>query len=137
MVAELSPTERREVVENLQFLRQLDYQAEDVLTVIAEREPRDVVDFLCLRLYEPNEYAQALAEKEGAEYEELHFQLNKLQDPLSNVPKLMVQKTRKRYHKDSSLFEFRGAKLFQVIFPQFSETFQGALVKLVREGGDV
>lgn len=136
MVAELSPTERREVLENLQLLPQIDYQAEDVLAVIAEREPRDVVEFLCARLYEPDEHAQALAEKEGVEYEELPFQLHKLQDPLSNDPKMVVQKVLDCYRKDSSLFEFRGAKLLQIIFPQFSETFQGALVRLVREGGD-
>ena len=136
IVAELSPKERHEVLKNLRLLPQIDYQAEDVLAVIAEREPRDVVDLLCARLYEPDERAPALAEKEGVEYEELPFQFHRLQDPLSSDPKMVVQKVLDCYRKDSSLFEFRGAKLLQVIFPQFSETFQGALVRLVREGGD-
>ena len=70
------------------------------------------------------------------EYEELPFQFHKLQDPLSNDPKMVVQMVLDCYRKDSSLFEFRGAKLLQVIFPQFSEAFQSALVQLIREGGD-
>ncbi|RJG13538.1 hypothetical protein D3879_09940 [Pseudomonas cavernicola] len=136
IVAELSPEERREVLKNLHFLPQIDYQAEDVLAVIAEREPLDVVEFLCARLYEPDEYAAALAEKEGLEYEELPFQFHTLQDPLSRAPQVVAQKVLDCYRKDSSLFEFRGAKLLQAIFPQFSETYQGALVRLIREGGD-
>lgn len=136
MVAALSTMECREVLKNLRLLPQIDYQAEDVLAVIAEREPRDVVDFLCARIYEPAEHARALAEKEGVEYEELPFQFHTLQVPLSSDPRMVVQKVLDCYRKDSSLFEFRGAKLLQIIFPQFSETFQGALVRLVREGGD-
>lgn len=136
MIAEFSPKERSEVLKNLQLLPQIDYQAEEVLSVIAEREPRDVVEFLCARLYEPDEHATALAEREGVAHEELPFQFHTLQDPLSSDPKMVVQKVLDCYRKDSSLFEFRGAKLLQVIFPQFSETFQEALVRLVREGGD-
>ena len=136
MVAELSPEERREVLKNMRLLPQIDYQAEDVLAVIAEREPRDVVDFLCSRIYETDKHATALAEKVGVEYEELPFQFHTLQDSLSSDPKMVVQKALDCYRKDSSLFEFRGAKLLQVIFPQFPEAFQGVLVRLVREGGD-
>lgn len=136
MVAELSPKERSEVLKNLRLLPQIDYRAEDVLAVIAEREPRDVVEFLCARLYEPDEHSSALAIKEGVEYEEIPFQFHKLQDALAGDPKMVVQKVFDCYRKDSLLFEFRGAKLLQVIFPQFPQSFQGALVRLVREGGD-
>lgn len=136
LVAELSPKERSEVLQNLRLLPQIDYQAEELLAMIAEREPRDVVEFLCARLYEPDEHATVLADRDGVEYEELPFQFHTLQDSLSSDPKMVVQKVLDCYHKDSSLFEFRGAKLLQAIFPQFSEAFQGALVRLVREGGD-
>jgi len=136
MVAEFSPKERHEVLRNLRLLPQIDYQAEDVLAVIAEREPRDVVDFLCSRLYEHDEHAPAMNEKEEVEYEELPFQFHTLQDSLSSDPKMVVQKVFDCYRKNSSLFEFRGAKLIQIIFPQLSEALQGVLVRFVREGGD-
>lgn len=136
MIAALTPMERSQVLENLRFLAEIDYEAEGVLAAIAEREPREVVDFLCARLYEPARHAKALAGKEWGEYEELPFQFHTLQDPLSSDPKMVVQKVLDCYRKDSSLFELRGAKLLQVIFPQFSEPFQEALVRLVQEGGD-
>ena len=136
MVSVLSPAERREVLKNMCLLPQIDYQAEDLLAVIAEHEPPDVVDFLCSRLYEPDKNATSMAEKKGVEYEELPFQFHTLHAPLSRDPKMVVQKALNCYRKDSSLFEFRGAKLLQVIFPQFPEAFQEVLARLVREGGD-
>ncbi|WP_296903394.1 hypothetical protein [Polaromonas sp.] len=137
MVAEFSPEERRVVLRNLSLLPQIDYQAEDVLAAIAEREPRVVVEFLCDRLYEPAQHVAAFAEKAGGEYEELPYQFHTLQDSLSSDPKMVIEKVLDCYAEDASLFEFRGAKLLQAIFPQFSEGFQAELVRLVREGRDI
>lgn len=136
MVAKLSPDEQRAVLKNLRFLPQIDYEAEDVLAVIAEREPGDVVDFLCERLYGSKDEAAIIAKREVSEYEELPFQLHTLNEPLSAEPDLVVHKVLERYRKDSSLFVFRGAKLLQIIFPEFPEAFRNVLVRLIREGGD-
>lgn len=136
MIAKLSPEEQRDVLKNLRFLAQIDYEAEAVLAVIAGREPGDVVEFLCARLYEPKEEAAAAAEREGNEYEEIPFHFNSVQEPLSAAPDLVVQKVLERYRKDSSLFVFKGAKLLQIIFPEFQESYQRVLMRLVREGGD-
>lgn len=136
MVSEFSPDERREVLKNLRLLPQIDYQAEDVLAAIAEREPSLVVEYLCDRLYDPNADVAKVAEKAGYDYEELPYQFHTLQDSLSRDPKAVVTEVLDRYSADDSLFEFRGAKLLQAIFPQFSEQFQAELVHLVRDGGE-
>ncbi|MFT3718641.1 hypothetical protein [Pseudorhodoferax sp.] len=136
MVGEFSPDERREVLKNLRLLPQIDYQAEDVLAAIAEREPSLVVEYLCDRLYDPNVAVAAVAEKAGYDYEELPYQFHTLQDSLSRDPKAVVAEVLDRYSADDSLFEFRGAKLLQAIFPQFSEGFQAELVRLIRDGGE-
>lgn len=136
MVGEFSPDERREVLKNLRLLQQIDYQAEDVLAAIAEREPDLVVEYLCDRLYEPNAVVAAVAEKAGCDYEEVPYQFHALQDSLSRDPKAVVAEVLDRYYADDSLFEFRGAKLLQAIFPQFSEDFQAELVRLVRDGSE-
>lgn len=136
MVAEFLSDERREVLKNLRLLPQIDYQAEDVLAAIAEREPLLVVKFLCDRLYEPDERVAAVAEKAGGDYEELPYQFHTLQDSLSKDPEMVVAEVLDRYFVDDTLFEFRGAKLLQAIFPQFSESLQAELVRLVREGSD-
>lgn len=136
MVGEFSPDERREVLKNLRLLPQIDYQAEDVLAAIAGREPSLVVEYLCDRLYDPNAAVAAVAEKAGYDYEELPYQFHTLQDILSKDPKAVVTEVLDRYSADGSLFEFRGAKLLQAIFPEFSEDFQAELIRLVRDGSE-
>ncbi len=137
MVGGFSPDERREVLKNLRLLPQIDYQAEDVLAAIAAREPGLVVEYLCNRLYDPNAAVAAVAEKAGYGYEELPYQFHALQDSLSKDPRAVVAAVLDRYSTDDSLFEFRGAKLLQAIFPEFSEDFQAELVRLVRDGGEI
>lgn len=137
MISDLSSSERKQVLNNLTLLRRIDYQAENILTVIAEGNSSEVIDFFCARLYEPMKLAKKLDEKEFGSYEELPFQLNDLHEPLSKDAMMVVQKVLECYRKDPELFEYRGGKLLQIIFPQFSESFQSSLVQLVRDGGDV
>ena len=137
MVAEFSPEERVVVLRNLRLLPQIDYQVEDVLAALARRGPREIVEFLCDRLYEPDQHVVALAENAGGEYEGLPYQFHTLQDSLSGDPRMVIEEVLDCYTKDGSLFQFRGAKLLQAIFPQFSEGFQAELVRLVHEGSDI
>lgn len=136
MIGELSPDERREVLKNLRLLPQIDYQTEDVLAAIAEPEPSLVVEYLCDRLYDRNAAIAAVSTKEGSDYEGVPYQFHTLQDSLSKNPKAVVAEVLSRYSADESLFEFRGAKLLQAIFPQFSDEFQAELIRLVRDGGE-
>ncbi|WP_077047095.1 hypothetical protein [Pseudomonas sp. KK4] len=136
MVADLSAKERHEVMKNLRLLPQIDYQSEELLGVIAREHPQVVVDYLCARVYPSDEDETVPVDKYGSEYEEVPFQFYSLQDSLSSDPEMIIRKVYDCYRKDSSLFEFRGAKLLQAIFPQFSEDFETALIRLIREGGD-
>lgn len=132
VLALLTPAERKEVLENLRFLPLIDYQAEDVLAVIAEREPAEVVDFLCARVYEPDEGTHAAGHEDGGGYEELPYQFNSLHEPLAANAPMVVQRVFDWYSKDQSLFQYRGAKLLQLLFPEFPEAFQASLVNLIR-----
>jgi hypothetical protein len=136
VVAELDSTERQDVLKNLQFLPQIDYQAEDVLAVIAEREPSAVIDYLCVRVYEPDDKAQEAAEESGDRYEELPYEFHALHEKLAANAPMVVQQVFEWYCKDSSLFLYRGAKLLQLVFPEFPETFQASLVNLIRIAGE-
>lgn len=136
VVAQLTTAERQEVLRSLRFLLRIDYQAEDVLAVIAEREPGDVVDFLCARVYEPDNGARARAQDDGDSYEDFPYQFHSLHEPLAANAPLVVLRVFDWYRKDPSLFQYRGAKLLQLVFPEFPETFQASLVKLIRTAGE-
>lgn len=133
MVAGLNPMELSEVLNNLRLLTVIDYQAEDVLAIIAETSPSDVIDLLCSRMYGPKSDVKL---HDDVRYEEIPYQFHALQKPLSEDPSLIVQKVFERYLIDPTLFEYKGAKLLQAVFPQFPDSFQNSLLELVRQGGD-
>lgn len=130
-VVELSPTELQVILKNLRFLPQISYQAEEVLAAIAEKQPGEVIDFLCARLYEPDERVGIETTNEGERFEELPYQFFSLHEPLAANAAMVVQRILSCYRKDVSLFQFRGAQLLQIIFPEFPESFQSELLQLI------
>jgi hypothetical protein len=120
------------VLQNLRSLVKIDYHAEEVLRVIAERNPEAVVAFLCDRIDLERETRATRAR----EFEAIPFEFHKLLEPLSRVPGVAVRRVRELFAKDSSLFAFRGARLLKSIFPRFSPEFETELLELVREGGE-
>lgn len=136
MIAEFATEEHREVLRNLYLLPQIDYQAEEVLAVIAKGKPQEVLDFLCSRVYKPDDAMEEPVGKRSENYEDLPFQFNSLQEPLSGDPHMVIQTLLRCYRKDPVLFEFKGARLILAIFPVLSESMQKTLVRVIHDGGD-
>jgi len=122
------------VLRNLIVLPKIDYQAEEVLSRIARRAPESIVDFFCQRIVDDSQGREYAA---GGEFEAVPFEFDKLQEPLSKIPEKAVRKVYEQYKADTELLEFRGARLLSNIFPNFSEGFESALLRLVKEGGEM
>lgn len=120
------------VLKNLRNLSKIDYQAEEVLQAIAQRNPEAVLVFLCDRI----DLERETREARSREFEAIPFEFHKLQEPLSRVPGLAVRCVRELFARDSALFSFRGARLLKNIFPKFSPEFESELVELIRQGGE-
>lgn len=131
-VATLSAQERRRIFENLLHLNQIDYQAEDVLAAIAEVAPLEVVDFLCERASH-EDFSRSLNEMSLDDYEAIPFTLHSLQTSLSKDAESITQRVLQQFRQAPELFQFRGARLLQAVFPEFPEVFSGALVRIIRE----
>lgn len=120
------------VLRNLRLLPKIDYHAEEVLFLIANKAPESVVAFFVERTG---------AEAQGGEaraggYESIPFEFHKLHEPLSRIPAQAVRLVLAHFESDRSLFQFRGARLLKNIFPRFSAEFEAELLKLVEEGGN-
>lgn len=119
------------VLRNLMALEKIDYHAEEILYLIAQRMPQKVLKFLCQRLS-----AEEKGETKHKTYDAIPFTLHKLDKPLAAIPKEAVRIVRAQYDGDFGMFVFRGAHLLKTIFPQFSPEFENELLSLVEEGGD-
>lgn len=117
------------VLRNLSHLKEIDYHAEEILSVIAERSPQSVLRFLCERL-----------RKDGGEpermFDAIPFEMHKLNEPLAKSPKEAVRAARSIYDGDYGMFIHGGAHLLKTIFPDFPSSFEAELLEVVAEGGN-
>lgn len=133
LVSDLDEAQRVSVLENLRMLPSIDYQAEDVLTAFAEIAPEEVIRFFCLRA---EDEARLEVKRPLGDFEAIPFNFHSLHEPLSKHPTEAVALLLETYRTNPSLFEFRGGKLLQDIFPKFSEAFERELLALVGSGVD-
>jgi hypothetical protein len=76
----------------------------------------------------------AQPEQVDGKYEPIPFRLHELNQPLSRIPKYVVDTRRTWFEKDRNLFTYRGGRLPSIIFPEFPEGFRNKLTKLARSG---
>jgi hypothetical protein len=117
------------VLENLRLLKKIDYHAEEVLALIAQRYPEDVLKLLCARLEDARE-------RDLRTFDAIPYEMHKLSDALSKNPRAAVRIVREGYDGDFSMFIHRGGHLLKTIFPSFSQAFEKELSELLRSGNE-
>ena len=116
------------VLDNLFWLKKIDYHAEEVLSVLAKQSPALVIEFFCKRL------AREKDEAGEDRYEAIPYTFHKLSKPLSEYPAEAVDAVRAMYDGNYGLFIYRGARLLKNIFPDFPAEFQKKLLETARTG---
>jgi hypothetical protein len=129
LLSSLGESARRVLLGNLRVLPKIDYHAEEVLSVIAERWPTEIVDFMIERLNH-----EIKVKEVNGEYEAIPFEFYKLHESLSGIAAEAVAKVRAQFDRDRELFEYRGARLLRNIFPKSSAELESALLGLIRKG---
>lgn len=131
LIQDLDPVGIELILRNLMHLQEIDYHAEEILYLIAEKDPERVLDFLSQRIAGPIRRKK----KEGVRlFEEIPFELHKLNKPLSRIPRYAVRTVRAAYDGNYGMFHFRGARLLHIIFPDFPKDFEDELLKVLETG---
>lgn len=138
LVSVMEPSECAEVLAALMLLPELDYQAEDILYVIAQHDLQAVLNFLVGRL----KYARMLdKQKQRADgsglnrFEPIPYQLTKLNELLAQEPDALLAALRGEFDEEvRSMFSYRGVRLVKSAFPTFGEPLEGLLLRYVRTG---
>lgn len=118
------------ILKNLLALKSIEYQAEEILYLIAQRFPHKILNYLCQRLLT----SSPGSDQPVSPFDAIPFRLHKLNDPLSKIPTEAVRMVREQYDGNYSIFIFRGARLLKIIFPEFPQAFEIELLKMVPTG---
>jgi hypothetical protein len=118
--------EYKAILDNLFWLRKIDYHAEEILCLIAKKSPELVIQFFCDRLSKEKD------KDDNGRYEAIPFNFHNLSEPLSQHPAQVVDAVRNIYDGNYGMFIFRGARLLKNIFPNFPSEFQRKLFEVVQ-----
>jgi hypothetical protein len=127
----MTPDRTAQILQNLGYLREVNYRTERILLRLAERQPEAVWDYFGARL------ARETAEgEEDQRFQAVPFRFNGLEKELSRDPRLAIRKGLSWFARDQKLFQFRGGRLLSSAFPDCTPPFAAALAELVRTGGE-
>jgi hypothetical protein len=127
----LTPDRTAQVLQNLGYVRQVNYQVERILARLAERQLEAVWDYFGSRL------AREVAEGENEpRFEPVPFRFHGLEKELSKDLQLAIKKGLAWFARDKKLFQFRGGRLLSSAFPNCTPEFAAALSELVKTGAD-
>lgn len=127
----VSPETMVQLIQNLGYLRQLNYHVEHILIRLAERQPEAIWDYFGARLLK-----EAIGREDEERFEAVPFEFHGLEKELSKNQQLAISKGLSWFAQDRKLFQFRGGRLLSIAFPDCTPEFAAALAKLVKAGGD-
>ncbi len=122
----LNKNDWRTVLESLLIAQSIDYHLEEILSVVAQNSPRELVGFFRKRMK-----IQAKKKREER-YDAIPFDLHELNKPLSQNAKVVVEEILKWFKKENWLFYWEGGHFLQAIFPAFHQELEEQLIKLLR-----
>lgn len=128
---ELTPERTAQVLQNLGYLSQVNYEVERILVQLAERQPEAIWNYFGARLVR-----EATEIEDEERFEAVPFRFHGLEKELSKDLQLAISKGLFWYALDSKLFEFRGGRLLSLVFPNCTPEFGIALAELVKTSGD-
>lgn len=118
------------ILSNLLNLNSIDYQAEEILTVICRSAPDQVIDFFIKRLNREKDREAAIR------FDAIPYEFYKLHLELSKIPEIAVNEVRESYDGNYGMFIFRGARFLKIIFPEFPKDFEQELGKLLNNDNE-
>lgn len=125
LLADLDESGREVVLDNLILAKEIDYHVEDLLIPFAETDPARVLDF-----FRDRQAFEQEAKKLG-DYDAIPYDFHNLNGTLARFPDIAVDTVRTWFDGRDALFQYRGANLLKIIFPEFPEEFSSRLIALV------
>lgn len=115
------------LLRNLIRLEEIDYHAEEILSILAVRHPMAVLDHFIGRI-------KRGAEAESEKYEAIPYDFQKVHEELAKYPKECLDRVSQLFTGDYTKFHYGGAKLLKGIFADFPHPFEQELLALVSSG---
>lgn len=122
----LTRTDVNTIFENLLFLPDIKYPAEEVLAPIAEKYPQKIINFFYKR------FLIQKRKKQEDHYDAIPYSLHEVDKPLSENAEIVVPEILKWFKKKDYLLYWEGSRLIEAIFPVFNKILEKELIELIK-----
>jgi hypothetical protein len=129
-IAAFSDEDLRAILDAMIRVRKIDYSAEQILGLIAQRLPNDVIGLFGGRLAYDSAEAETSAHDLNSLYEAFPFQFQSLSAHLADHCTAAVDAALEWSRSDIAMSEFRGGKFIAIIFPSGSDALRDKLLQL-------
>lgn len=127
LLSSLDESQAQRLLQSFVNVPEIDYRADQVLAVVADRFPALAFAFFETRMYR---------ERDGSDhrFDPIPFQLHQLQGPLSREPAMLLDAARRWYAREPLYHEFRGGRLIGNVFPKLTPEVTASLAEVVKTG---
>ena len=131
LVDSMDSAERAELLASIASIKQISYQAEELLVAIAQTDPDAVVSYLMDRVrFERDHEGLADVVDEVDRFEAIPYSFHTLDKPLSTLPGELLRAVRAKFDlEEAGMFPYYGgARLIKAVFPQLNAALQSELL---------
>jgi hypothetical protein len=130
IVEEMEPEQHKALLNNLYWLDEVDYHAEEVMYEIAKQAPELVIEYFLARI------SKGKNEEELSRINIIPFGFHLLSEPLSQNPENVLDMVLEKYDGNYGEFVLDGARLLKEIFPKFPPKFEQKLLEILKTTGE-
>ncbi len=127
LLSSLDESQAQRLLQSFVDVPEINYRADQVLAVVADRFPALVFAFFETRMYR---------ERDGSDhrFDPIPFELHQLKGPLSREPTMLLEAARRWYAREPLYHEFCGGRLIGNVFPKLTPEVTASLALVVNEG---
>ncbi len=118
------------ILDSLIFAPDIDYHAEEILSPVAEKYPKRLIQFFRKRV------SKRLHKQEGERYDAIPFSLHIINKPLQKHANIVVREIVGWFAEKDWLFQWEASHFLQAIFPAFDKSLESEMINLIMKGGD-
>ncbi len=122
----LTKAEYNIILDNLLHVTNIGYNVEEILMPIAEKYPKQVINFLQKRVL-----VQSKKQRDDR-YDAIPFEFTEVNVPLGKKAKIVVPEILRWFSKKKRILSWTGGSLLHKIFPSFNDILEKELIKLIK-----
>ncbi|MBI5634100.1 MAG: RelA/SpoT domain-containing protein [Nitrospirae bacterium] len=126
----LSVKDYESVLDSLIFAPDIDYHAERILSPLAEKHPKELIQFFKERV------SKRQKKQEGERYDAIPFSLHIINKPLQKRANVVVRAIVGWFSEKDWLFQWEASHFLQAIFPTSDKALESEMINLVKKGWD-